>query len=179
MAVGFPSAPNAPLTQIGNRFDANHIGQDGLRSSLAPGGGGEWVGGLDLTSRNDRFTSNSLAQAVGGGAEAEGGGLGLEGCGSLGTPTDVLETDDAVLIFVALPGVDPEKVDVAIHNGVLLLAGEDTKVVSERLGHGSTATTEACYQHVLPTMQKQAAEKMGRILGAMLPPKPPAENGRN
>ena len=39
-------------------------------------------------------------------------------------PTDVLETDDAVLIFVALPGVDPEKVDVAIHNGVLLLAGE-------------------------------------------------------
>jgi len=91
LAVGFPSAPNAPLTQIGNRFDANHIGQDGLRSSLAPGGGGEWVGGLDLTSRNDRFTSNSLAQAVGGGAEAEGGGLGLEGCGSLGTPTDVLE----------------------------------------------------------------------------------------
>ena len=39
-------------------------------------------------------------------------------------PTDVLETEDAVLIFVALPGVDPEKVEVAIHNGVLLLAGE-------------------------------------------------------
>jgi HSP20 family protein len=39
-------------------------------------------------------------------------------------PTDVLETEDAVLIFVALPGVDPEKVDVAIHDGVLLLAGE-------------------------------------------------------
>src|SRR6266446_6885360 len=38
-------------------------------------------------------------------------------------PTDVLETEDAVLIFVALPGVDPEKVEVAIHNGVLLLAG--------------------------------------------------------
>ena len=33
-------------------------------------------------------------------------------------------TEDAVLIFVALPGVDPEKVEVAIHNGVLLLAGE-------------------------------------------------------
>ena len=39
-------------------------------------------------------------------------------------PTDVLETADAVLIFVALPGVDPEKVDLAIHGGVLLIAGD-------------------------------------------------------
>ncbi|MBL6614312.1 MAG: Hsp20/alpha crystallin family protein [Reyranella sp.] len=39
-------------------------------------------------------------------------------------PTDVLETQDAVLILVALPGVDPEKVELAIHNGNLLMAGE-------------------------------------------------------
>jgi HSP20 family molecular chaperone IbpA len=39
-------------------------------------------------------------------------------------PTDVLETADAVLIFVALPGVDPEKVDLAIHGGVLMISGE-------------------------------------------------------
>jgi HSP20 family protein len=39
-------------------------------------------------------------------------------------PTDVLETADAVLIFVALPGVDPEKVDLAIHGGVLIISGE-------------------------------------------------------
>jgi HSP20 family protein len=31
---------------------------------------------------------------------------------------------DAVLIFVALPGVDPEKVDLAIHGGVLIISGE-------------------------------------------------------
>jgi integrase len=51
---------------------------------------------------------------------------------------------------------------------LLLLANERTKVVSERLGHASTATTEACYQHVLPTMQKQAAEKMNAILGPLI-----------
>src|SRR5258707_5934832 len=39
-------------------------------------------------------------------------------------PTDVLETDDAVLIFVALPGVDAEKVNLAIRGGVLMISGE-------------------------------------------------------
>jgi HSP20 family molecular chaperone IbpA len=39
-------------------------------------------------------------------------------------PTDVLETADAVLIFVALPGVDAEKVDLAIRGGVLMISGE-------------------------------------------------------
>ena len=39
-------------------------------------------------------------------------------------PTDVLETQDAVLILVALPGVDPEKVELAITGGVLTIAGE-------------------------------------------------------
>ena len=36
----------------------------------------------------------------------------------------MLETDAAVLIFVALPGVDAEKVDLAIRGGVLLISGE-------------------------------------------------------
>jgi HSP20 family molecular chaperone IbpA len=39
-------------------------------------------------------------------------------------PTDVLETADAVLIFVALPGVDAEKVALAIRGGVLMISGE-------------------------------------------------------
>jgi HSP20 family protein len=39
-------------------------------------------------------------------------------------PVDVLETEDAVLVLVALPGVDPEQVQLAIRNGVLLIAGE-------------------------------------------------------
>jgi HSP20 family molecular chaperone IbpA len=39
-------------------------------------------------------------------------------------PTDVLETQEAVLILVALPGVDAEKVELAIQGGVLTIAGE-------------------------------------------------------
>ena len=39
-------------------------------------------------------------------------------------PTDVLETQDAVLILVALPGVDPDKVEIVIHNNGLSIAGE-------------------------------------------------------
>jgi HSP20 family molecular chaperone IbpA len=39
-------------------------------------------------------------------------------------PVDVLETEEAVLVLVALPGVDPKQVQLAIRNGVLLIAGE-------------------------------------------------------
>lgn len=62
---------------------------------------------------------------------------------------------------------------------LLLLANERTKVVSERLGHASTTTTEGTYQHVLPTMQKQAAEKMNQILGQLMQRKAAGDTGRN
>jgi integrase len=42
---------------------------------------------------------------------------------------------------------------------LLLLANERTKVVSERLGHASTTTTEATYQHVLPTCRNRQRRK--------------------
>jgi HSP20 family protein len=38
-------------------------------------------------------------------------------------PVDVLETETEVLIFFALPGVDPDSVDAAIENGSLVVAG--------------------------------------------------------
>jgi integrase len=47
---------------------------------------------------------------------------------------------------------------------MLALANVPTKVTSERLGHGSTQVTENIYAHVLPTMQKQAADTMTTIL---------------
>jgi integrase len=46
---------------------------------------------------------------------------------------------------------------------LLLMAGENIKVVSERLGHEDIEITLKTYSHVLPTMQKAAAEKMNRI----------------
>jgi integrase len=48
---------------------------------------------------------------------------------------------------------------------LLLLADVPAKVVSERLGHSSITLTLDTYSHVLPTMQKRAAELMGQILG--------------
>jgi integrase len=47
----------------------------------------------------------------------------------------------------------------------LLLADVPAKVVSERLGHSSITLTLDTYSHVLPMMQKRAAEMMGRTLG--------------
>src|SRR5262249_52013039 len=48
---------------------------------------------------------------------------------------------------------------------LLLLADVPAKVVSERLGHSSITLTLDTYSHVLPTMQRQAADLMGQILG--------------
>ena len=38
-------------------------------------------------------------------------------------PADVLETDSHVIIYVALPGVDQEKVELAIEAGELVISG--------------------------------------------------------
>ena len=43
---------------------------------------------------------------------------------------------------------------------LLLAAGENPKIVSERLGHTSVKMTLDVYSHVLPTMQQGAAEKL-------------------
>ena len=43
------------------------------------------------------------------------------------------------------------------HATMLLEAGINPKVVSERLGHASIATTMDIYSHVLPDIQDQAA----------------------
>jgi integrase len=48
---------------------------------------------------------------------------------------------------------------------LLLLADVPAKVVSERLGHSSITLTLDTYSHVLPTMQRGAADLMGQILG--------------
>lgn len=38
-------------------------------------------------------------------------------------PVDVLETDREVLVFFALPGVDPDRVEAVIEDDTLLVAG--------------------------------------------------------
>jgi iron-sulfur cluster repair protein YtfE (RIC family) len=51
------------------------------------------------------------------------------------------------------------------HTTLLFAAGENAKVVSERLGHSSTAFTQDTYVHVLPSMQRAATSRLEGILG--------------
>lgn len=51
------------------------------------------------------------------------------------------------------------------HATLLLKAGVHPKVVQERLGHASIAITLDTYSHVLPSMQADVSEKLGRMLG--------------
>jgi HSP20 family molecular chaperone IbpA len=41
-------------------------------------------------------------------------------------PADVLETAQEVLVFLALPGVDPERAVAAVEDGFLVVAGDRT-----------------------------------------------------
>lgn len=47
---------------------------------------------------------------------------------------------------------------------LLLIAEENPKVVSERLGHSTIVLTLDTYSHVLPTMQQNATAKLARLL---------------
>ncbi len=47
---------------------------------------------------------------------------------------------------------------------LLLSAGQNPKIVSERLGHASIVLTLDTYSHVLPTMQKDATDKMEKLI---------------
>jgi integrase len=50
------------------------------------------------------------------------------------------------------------------HATLLLAAGVDPKVASERLGHHSVAFTLDVYSHVVPGMQAEAAEKIAGLI---------------
>jgi len=50
------------------------------------------------------------------------------------------------------------------HASLLVAAGTPIKVVSERLGHANPGFTMATYQHVLPGMGAEAADKFSRLL---------------
>lgn len=47
-------------------------------------------------------------------------------------PVDVIETDDEILIFVALPGVDPQEVDATIVDSTLQVSGRRSLPVELR-----------------------------------------------
>ncbi|MDK2820723.1 MAG: hypothetical protein PWP31_688 [Clostridia bacterium] len=46
------------------------------------------------------------------------------------------------------------------HASLLLKAGVDIKIISERLGHSSIKITYDIYSHLMPGMQKEAVDKL-------------------
>ena len=50
------------------------------------------------------------------------------------------------------------------HATSLMRAGIHTKIVSERLGHGSVGITLHLYSHVLPDMQDEAVQRIDAAL---------------
>ncbi len=55
------------------------------------------------------------------------------------------------------------------HATLMLTLGVPLKVVSERLGHSTPAFTMAVYQHVLPGMQRDAANTFARLIAPVDP----------
>lgn len=49
------------------------------------------------------------------------------------------------------------------HATILLLHGENIKVISERLGHKSTKITLDIYSHVLPKMEKHTTNLLENV----------------
>ncbi|MDP6494454.1 MAG: hypothetical protein QGI09_03330 [Dehalococcoidia bacterium] len=54
----------------------------------------------------------------------------------------------------------------ATNPNLLNLNGIHPKVVQEMLGHSTIAITLDIYSHLMPTMQEEAADKMGEFLRA-------------
>ena len=51
---------------------------------------------------------------------------------------------------------------------LLLAAGVNAKVVSERLGHSTVRLTLDTYSHVLPSMRAEAADILGKLITGAL-----------
>jgi len=72
---------------------------------------------------------------------------------------------DKILVRAGLPDIRPYDLRHTCAT-LLLLRGENIKVVSERLGHSTTRLTQDTYLHVMPGMQEQAASKLNAIFTA-------------
>jgi len=83
--------------------------------------------------------------------------------GSPYNPGDVSRTFHQVAQSIGLDGLRFHDLRHA-HASLMLQQGIPVKVISERLGHSSTAFTMDKYAHVLPGMQEQAAQKFDELM---------------
>lgn len=124
----------------------------------------------------------ALGEAWGGGRDGNGAGDGGQGglvfTTTIGTPLDgihLLRAFYRLCDDVGLPRIRLHDLR-HLQASLLLAAGIHPKVVAERLGHSRTAITMDTYSHVLPTLQREAADVLDRLLGdweSLLHPAPP------
>jgi integrase len=89
-------------------------------------------------------------------------------CTRYGTPLGMRNVSRAFHQIVADAGLPAMRLYDLRHTcaTLLLATGENPKVVAERLGHATIAMTLDTYSAVLPTMQKQAADRLNATLFA-------------
>ena len=68
-----------------------------------------------------------------------------------------------ILSRTGLPDIRPHDLRHT-HASLLLAAGVNPKVVSERLGHATIVVTLGIYSHVMPGLQEQAADAIATAL---------------
>jgi integrase len=81
------------------------------------------------------------------------------------SPTCLLHRRDEYRLTPAL-GTDGTRLHDLRHNYATAAPGRrsDPKIVSERLGHASVAFTSTQYSHVLPGVDRQAAESIADLM---------------
>jgi integrase len=61
---------------------------------------------------------------------------------------------------------------------IMLAAGDNPKVVQEKLGHSRISVTLDLYSHVIPSLQRDSADRMGELLAPPDRPHPEKRTGR-
>jgi integrase len=91
---------------------------------------------------------------------------GLVFCNAIGQPLRQDQTRSSFKRLLKAAQLPPMRIyDLRHSNATLLLAaGEDLKVVSERLGHSTIALTADVYSHVSRGMQERAASKLDALV---------------
>jgi len=79
------------------------------------------------------------------------------------SPRNLLRTFKNLIQKANVPGIRFHDLRHT-HATSLLLEGINPKVVAERLGHSKVSVTLDTYSHVLPSMQKEAVEKLNKTL---------------
>jgi integrase len=117
-----------------------------------------------LIQRLSEYRKTQLKQRMKVGEEWQN--LNLVFCSKVGKPVEIRNLRRTFKLILKRAGLEKMRLYDLRHScaTLLLAAGENPKVVSERLGHSSVQITLDRYTHVLPSMQQQATDKLEMIL---------------